>query len=370
MSSVTMREMLEAGVHFGHQTRYWNPQMAPYLFGHRNKIHIINLEQTLPLYNEAMNFVGKLASRKGKILFVGTKRSAQETMKEEAQRCEMPFVNQRWLGGLLTNYKTVKQSIKRYKELEAMEADGTLDRMSKKEALRNRRQLEKLDASLSGIKDMPSLPDAMFVVDVGYEDIAIKEASILGIPVIGVVDSNNSPKGVDYIIPGNDDAIRSIRLYAKGVADAILDGRQTVAHLGGSGESDDFVELDAAGAPIVDDKPAKPKKKVAKKKVKKVEATAPADEEAVVAPKEGDEEAVVEPKEKVEAVAEETRLEDVSEEKTEIKTKAKADTASKKKVAKKKTAKKKVAAKKDEAESEKKLAAKAKAKVSKAKSTE
>jgi small subunit ribosomal protein S2 len=359
MSSVTMREMLEAGVHFGHQTRYWNPQMAPYLFGHRNKIHIINLEQTLPLYNEAMNFIGKLASRKGKILFVGTKRSAQETMKEEAQRCEMPFVNQRWLGGLLTNYKTVKQSIKRYKELEAMEADGTLDRMSKKEALRNRRQLEKLDASLSGIKDMPSLPDAMFVVDVGYEDIAIKEASILGIPVIGVVDSNNSPKGVDYIIPGNDDAIRSIRLYAKGVADAILDGRQTVAHLGGSGEGDDFVELDAAGAPIVDDKPAKPKKKVVKKKVKKVEATAPVDKEVVV-----------EPKEKVEAVAEETRVEDASEEKTEVKTKAKAETASKKKVAKKKTAKKKVAAKKDEAEPEEKPSAKAKAKVSKAKSTE
>lgn len=365
MSSVTMREMLEAGVHFGHQTRYWNPQMAPYLFGHRNKIHIINLEHTLPLYNEAINFIGKLASRKGKILFVGTKRSAQQIMKEEAQRCEMPFVNKRWLGGLLTNYKTVKQSIKRYKELEAMEADGTLDRMSKKEALRNRRQLEKLDASLSGIKDMPSLPDAMFVIDVGYEDIAIKEASILGIPVIAVVDSNNSPKGVDYIIPGNDDAIRSIRLYAKGVADAILDGRQTIAHLGGTGEGDDFVELDAAGAPIIEDKPARAKKKVARKKVKKTEAAPVTEEEAVV-----ESETKVETAAEVEVVAAETKVEDASEEKTKAKTKAK--TASKKKVVKKKTAKKKAVAKKDEAvtKSEKKPAAKAKAKDSKAESAE
>ena len=270
MSSVTMREMLEAGVHFGHQTRYWNPQMAPYLFGHRNKIHIINLEQTLPLYNEAMNFISKLASRKGKILFVGTKRSAQQIMKEEAQRCDMPFVNKRWLGGLLTNYKTVKQSINRYKDLEEMEADGSIDRMSKKEALRYRRELEKLEANLSGIKDMPGLPDAMFVIDVGYEDIAIKEAAILGISVIGIVDSNNSPNGVDYVIPGNDDAIRSIRLYAKGVADAILDGRQSIAHLGGSGEGDDFVELDESGAPIVNDKSAKTGQKITKRKVKKV----------------------------------------------------------------------------------------------------
>ncbi|MFT5132601.1 MAG: small subunit ribosomal protein S2, partial [Gammaproteobacteria bacterium] len=276
MSSVTMREMLEAGVHFGHQTRYWNPQMAPYLFGHRNKIHIINLEQTLPLYNEALNYVGKLASSKGRVLFVGTKRSAQQIMKEEAQRCDMPFVNKRWLGGLLTNYKTVRQSIKRYKELEVMEADGSIDRMSKKEALRYRRELEKLETNLSGIKDMPILPDAMFVIDVGYEDIAIKEASILGITVIGVVDSNNSPKGVDYIIPGNDDAIRSIRLYAKGIADAILDGRQTIAHLGGAGAGagagDDFVELDESGAPVVDSKAHKIKKKATRKKAVVTEA--------------------------------------------------------------------------------------------------
>jgi len=325
MSSVTMREMLEAGVHFGHQTRYWNPQMAPYLFGHRNKIHIINLEQTLPLYNEAMNFIGKLASKKGKILFVGTKRSAQQTMKEEAQRCDMPFVNKRWLGGLLTNYKTVKQSIKRYKELEAMEADGSMERMSKKEALRYRRQLEKLDASLSGIKDMPNLPDAMFVIDVGYEDIAIKEASILGIPVIGVVDSNNSPKGVDYIIPGNDDAIRSISLYAKGVADAVLESRETIAHIGGTGEGDDFIELDASGAPVVDEKPAKAKKKATKKKVKKVEETT----------------AVEEPTTSGDEITTET-----AEAKTEVESKK--ETVTKKKVTKKKVTKKKVAAKKEE----------------------
>ncbi len=367
MSSVTMREMLEAGVHFGHQTRYWNPQMAPYLFGHRNKIHIINLEQTLPLYIEAMNFVGKLASRKGKILFVGTKRSAQQTMKEEAQRCEMPFVNKRWLGGLLTNYKTVKQSIKRYKELEVMDTDGSIDRMSKKEALRYRRELEKLDSSLSGIKDMPNLPDAMFVIDVGYEDIAIKEAGILGIPVIGVVDSNNSPKGVDYIIPGNDDAIRSIRLYAKGVADAILDGRQTIAHLGGNGQGDDFVELDAAGAPIVDEKPAKAKKKATKKKVKKAEAEPVAEEETtVVAETKVDEKAAATPEVKVDAPAEKV------EEKVEAKSKAKSETASKKKVTKKKTAKKKVTAKKasSKADTADKPAATEKDKDSKADSTE
>lgn len=359
MSSVTMREMLEAGVHFGHQTRYWNPQMAPYLFGHRNKIHIINLERTLPLYNEAMNFIGQLASRKGKVLFVGTKRSAQLVMKEEAQRCEMPYVNMRWLGGLLTNYKTVKRSINRYKDLEAMETDGSIDRMSKKEALRYRRELEKLQTNLSGIKDMPGLPDAMFVVDVGYEDIAIKEAGILGIPVIGIVDSNNSPKGVDYIIPGNDDAIRSIRLYAKGIADAILDSRQTVAHVGGSGEGDDFVELDESGAPIVVAKPAKSKKKVAKKVVKKLE---PAVVEAEVENKIGTKnieaspaEAETDAPEKADVtelevaatVAAETKVAADSPEPTEAAAPAAKKKAAKKKtVAKKKVTKKKVVAKK------------------------
>ena len=225
MSTVTMREMLEAGVHFGHQTRYWNPAMAPYLYGHRNKIHIINLEKTLPLFNEAVNFIGKLAARKGTILFVGTKRAAQKIIQEEALRCGMPYVNLRWLGGLLTNYKTVKQSINRLKSLEEMQQSGSLDHMIKKEALNFRRELEKLQRSLAGIKDMQGLPDAMFIIDVGYEDIAVSEAVKLGIPVVGIVDSNNSTKGVDYVIPGNDDAIRSIRLYARIVADAILEAR-------------------------------------------------------------------------------------------------------------------------------------------------
>ena len=362
MSSVTMREMLEAGVHFGHQTRYWNPQMAPYLFGHRNKIHIINLEQTLPLYNEAMNFVSTLASRKGRILFVGTKRSAQQIIREEAERCEMPFVNKRWLGGLLTNYKTVKQSINRYKDLEEMEADGSIERMSKKEALRYRRELEKLQSSLSGIKDMPGLPDAMFVVDVGYEDIAIKEASILGIPVIGVVDSNNSPKGVDYIIPGNDDAIRSIRLYAKGIADAILDGRQSVAHIGGSGGSDDFVELDEAGAPIVDAKPGKAKKKATKKVAKKEQE---AEVEEKVAPAAEPEAADDKSVEAESAAPEEVKEEQATEAKAadeEVKTTkkvAKKKTVTKKKTtaAKKATTKKKTTTKKAASKTTKKKAA-------------
>ena len=275
MSNVTMRDMLEAGVHFGHQTRYWNPRMAPYLFGQRNKIHIINLEKTLPLYEEAINFISKMASRKGTILFVGTKRSAQPIIAEEAKRCNMPFVNKRWLGGLLTNFKTVRQSISRLKELEAMQTDGRIDRISKKEALMYRRELDKLESNLSGIKDMKGIPDAIFIIDVGYENIAVSEAVKLGIPVIGVVDSNNSPKGVDYVIPGNDDAIRSISLYAKGIADAILESRQSVAHLGGAGDSDDLIEIDESGAPV-ESADAKNKPKVSKKATKKkiVEAVA------------------------------------------------------------------------------------------------
>jgi small subunit ribosomal protein S2 len=260
-----MREMLEAGVHFGHQTRYWNPKMAPYLFGHRNKIHIINLEKTLPLFNEALNFIGRLAARKGTILFVGTKRAAQQIVEEEARRCGMPFVNRRWLGGLLTNNRTVRQSINRLAEYEAMEADGSLERMGKREQLGFRRELEKLRRSLAGIKDMKGLPDALFVIDVGYEDIAIAEARKLRIPVVGIVDSNNSPDGIDYMIPGNDDAIRSIRLYARGVADAILEGRTTVAHLGGAEGTDEFVELDESGAPIVEDATRKPRVQTRKK---------------------------------------------------------------------------------------------------------
>ena len=241
MSSVTMRQMLEAGVHFGHQTRYWNPKMAPFIFGDRNKIHIINLEKSLPLYNDAMNFVSKLASKKGNVLFVGTKRQARDIVREEAERCGMPFVNHRWLGGMLTNYKTVKQSIKRLKDLEAMDLDGSLDRLTKKEALMRRREMEKLQRSLGGIKNMGGLPDAMFVVDVGHEDIAISEANKLGIPVIAVVDSNGSPAGVDYMIPGNDDAIRAITLYVQGVANAVLEGKAS-SSVGGNAQ-DEFIEM-------------------------------------------------------------------------------------------------------------------------------
>ena len=270
MSNVTMREMLEAGVHFGHQARYWNPKMAPYLFGQRNKIHIINLEKSLPMYGEAVNFIGKLAARKGTILFVGTKRSAQNVIQEEALRCGMPFVNRRWLGGLLTNYKTVPQSINRMKGLEDKETDGTLENMSTTVQLRHKREHEKLSRGLSGIRDMVGVPDALFVIDVGYESIAVSEAKKLGIPVIGVVDSNNNPSDIDYIIPGNDDAIRSIRLYAKGIADAILDSRAAIAHVG-AGQEDDFVELDESGEPIIKEAVEKSvsKKPVIKKKVSK-----------------------------------------------------------------------------------------------------
>lgn len=265
MTDVSMRQMLEAGVHFGHQTRFWNPKMAPFIFGDRNKIHIINLETTLPLYRDAVNFIGSMAANRGQILFVGTKRSAQDVIMEEAQRCGMPFVNHRWLGGMLTNWKTVKQSIKRLKDLETMSQDGTFERLSKKEALTLRRETEKLERSLGGIKDMPGVPDAMFVVDVGHEKIAVAEAKKLGIPVVGIVDTNNSPEGIDYIIPGNDDAIRAIRLYTQGVADAILAGRATIT-VGAS--EDDFIELDETGEIAKGGK-----KKVAKKKAAAKTAT-------------------------------------------------------------------------------------------------
>ena len=248
MSSVSMRQMLEAGVHFGHQTRYWNPKMGSYIFGERNRIHIINLEKTLPLFNDAMNFVGKLAANGGKVLFVGTKRAAREAIREEAARCGMPYVNYRWLGGMLTNYKTVKQSVKRLKDLEAMSEDGSMDRkFSKKEALGMRREMEKLDRSLGGIKDMSQLPDALFIVDVGYEDIAVAEAKTLGIPVIGIVDTNNDPEKVDYVIPGNDDAIRAVQLYVQGAAAAVLEGRAAAAQAVAAG-GDEFVEVPAGRA--------------------------------------------------------------------------------------------------------------------------
>ncbi len=226
--SVTMRQMLEAGVHFGHQTRFWNPKMAPFIFGARNKIHIINLEKSLPMYQDALKFVRQLASNKGTILFVGTKRQAREIVLEEAQRAGMPYVDFRWLGGMLTNYKTVKGSIKRLKELEAMAADGSLEKLSKKEALMFTREMEKLQRSMGGIKEMGGVPDAIFVIDVGYHKIAVTEAKKLGVTIIGVVDTNNSLDGVDYVIPGNDDSTRAIRLYARGVADAILEGKNAV----------------------------------------------------------------------------------------------------------------------------------------------
>jgi len=246
MAQVTMRQMLEAGVHFGHQARYWNPKMAPFIFGERNKIHIVNLEKTLPLYNDASNFIGKLASKRGKILFVGTKRAAREAIKEQADRAGMPYVNHRWLGGMLTNFKTVKQSIKRLKDLEAMAADGSFARVNKKEALVLTREREKLERSLGGIKDMAGLPDALFIIDVGHEKIAVSEAKKLGIPVVGVVDTNTDPADVDYLIPGNDDAVRAIQLYLRGIADAIVDSR--AAALETAGADDSFVEVEESVA--------------------------------------------------------------------------------------------------------------------------
>ncbi|MHB1201986.1 MAG: 30S ribosomal protein S2 [Acidithiobacillus sp.] len=237
---VTMRSLLEAGVHFGHQSRYWHPKMAPYLFGERNRIHIINLEHTLPMFREALNFVEQLSRRHGRVLFVGTKRQAREAVEQEARRCGGYFVNQRWLGGTLTNFKTIRQSIRRLEELEQMTTDGTLEKLTKKEALTLGREREKLERSLGGIKDMNGLPDAIFVIDVGHEKIAVAEAKKLGIPIIGVVDSNCDPMPIDYVVPGNDDATRAIRLYASLVADAVLDGRQG----GESALLGEFVEVD------------------------------------------------------------------------------------------------------------------------------
>jgi small subunit ribosomal protein S2 len=278
MANVSMRQMLEAGVHFGHQTRYWHPKMAPYIFGDRNKIHIINLEKTVPLYEEALNYIGSLAAKKKNILFVGTKRPAQQVIEEEAKRCGMPFVSQRWLGGMLTNYKTIRQSIKRLKDLEAMVQDGRMERFHKKEALGLTREMEKLERSLGGIKDMPGIPSALFVVDVGHEKIAVAEAKRLGIPVIGIVDTNNNPDGIDYIIPGNDDAARAIQLYVRGVADAVISGRAVALQSGGG---DEFVEMDEAGAPpeaAATDKPEKTVKKTVRR-TKKAAATPSADVE-------------------------------------------------------------------------------------------
>jgi len=242
--SVTMREMLEAGVHFGHQTRFWNPKMAPFIFGHRNKIHIINLEKSLPMFQDAIKFAKQLSANRGTILMVGTKRQARDIIAAEAQRAGVPFVDQRWLGGTLTNFKTIKTSIKRLKEMEAAIADGSVEKMSKKEALMFNRELDKLQKGIGGIKDMNGVPDAIFVIDVGYHKGAITEATKLGIPVIGVVDTNHSPSGVTYVIPGNDDSSKAITLYARGVADAILEGRATsVADIVQAAKGEEFVEV-------------------------------------------------------------------------------------------------------------------------------
>ena len=246
MSNVTMREMLEAGVHFGHQTRFWNPKMAPFIFGERNKIHIINLEQTMPLCKDAVNYLGKVASKKGRIMFVGTKRAASDSIKDEALRCGMPFVNHRWLGGMLTNFRTVRASIKRLKELDDMADSNNYEKINKKEILQLSREREKLEKTLGGIKEMGGLPDVLFVIDVGYEKIAVLEAAKLGIPVVGIVDTNNSPDNVDYIVPGNDDSMRAIKLYTRLVADAVLEGKQSIAV--GVDENEELIEVKDDGA--------------------------------------------------------------------------------------------------------------------------
>ncbi len=250
--SVTMREMLEAGVHFGHQTRFWNPKMAPFIFGHRNKIHIINLEKSLPMFQEATKFVKQLASNRGTILMVGTKRQARDVVAAEAARAGVPFVDQRWLGGMLTNFKTVKTSIKRLKDMKAQQEVG-LETLSKKEQLMFKREMEKLEKDIGGIQDMAVLPDAIFVIDVGYHKIAISEAKKLGIPLIGVVDTNHSPEGIDYVIPGNDDSAKAVALYARGIADAIIDGRSNAVNdvlkaVAAAEGEDEFVEVQEASA--------------------------------------------------------------------------------------------------------------------------
>ena len=305
MSSVSMRQMLEAGVHFGHQTRYWNPKMAPYIFGERNKIHIINLEKSLPMFGDALTFVKNIVADGGTVLFVGTKRSARDAMREEAIRCGMPFVCQRWLGGTLTNFRTIRQSIKRLMRLEAQSADGTFEQLTKKEALGLRREMEKLEKSLGGIKEMGSLPDVMFLVDVEQEEIALKEAKKLGIPVVAIVDTNSSPEKVDFVVPGNDDAMRAIRLYAGGVADAVLEGKASVPQVT-LGE-DEFVELDEEGKPR---KKSAPKKKAASKKAA---AKKKAPRKVAVAPQAADEAKADEAK-AVEAKSEEAKSEEAKSE--------------------------------------------------------
>ena len=377
MADVTMRQMLEAGVHFGHQTRYWNPKMAPFIFGERNKIHIINLEKSLPLAREASAFVKATVADGGTVLFVGTKRAAREAVRTHAMRCDAPFVSQRWLGGMLTNYKTIRQSVKRLMTLEAMAEDGSFEGLTKKEILGLSREQEKLERSLGGIKKMRSIPDVLFVVDVDHEDIAIREARKLGIPVVAIVDTNCSPEGVDYIIPGNDDAMRAIELYAGVIADAVLEGRASLPEVA-LGE-DDFVELDEDGKPKktrakkkAARKPAS-KKKVAKKAtVKKAPAKSEekaeekAEEDVAAKPEEkAEEKAESKPEEKAEEKAEakpEKKVEKKAEEKAEAKPEKKVEEKAEKKVAKKTATK--VAAKSEE-KAEKKVDAEAEKKAEK-----
>ncbi|MCP4088842.1 MAG: 30S ribosomal protein S2 [Gammaproteobacteria bacterium] len=339
MSEISMRQMLEAGVHFGHQTRYWNPKMSPYIFGHRNNIHIINLEQTVPLFNKALDFIKNVAADNGTVLFVGTKRAARDAIRTEADRCGMPFVSHRWLGGMLTNFKTIKQSIKRLEDLEVMSEDGSFALLTKKEALGLRREKEKLERSLGGIKEMRSLPDAIFVIDVGHEKIAVHEARKLGIPVVAIVDTNCSPNDVDYIVPGNDDAMRASKLYGLGVAEAVLEGKAMLPEVPDG--DDEFVELDSEGRPAT--KRTKSRKPAAKKKlVTKASEEVAAEVRADAAP-EVAEEAVVE----VEAEPEKITAVEVEAEKTPaaVKKKVAKKAATKKKVTKKAAAMKKVSKK-------------------------
>jgi small subunit ribosomal protein S2 len=300
MPGLSMRQMLEAGVHFGHQTRFWNPKMAPFIFGERNRIHIINLEHSLPLYNEAAGFVRNLVADGGKVLFVGTKRSAREAIAQEAARCGMPYVSHRWLGGMLTNFKTIRQSIRRLMEIDEMAANGTLDHRSKREAQGLRREREKLDRSLGGIKDMEGLPDALFVIDVGHEKIAIHEAQTLGIPVVAVVDTNCAPDGISYVIPGNDDAMRAIQLYSAGMAEAVIEGRSTVPEVA-VGE-DEFVELDEEGKPRARTGTPKPRRGApARRKTPGVTRRKPAADDAGAAEQRAEELVEADPEESAEA---------------------------------------------------------------------
>ncbi len=334
MSNVTMREMLEAGVHFGHQTRFWNPKMAPFIFGERNKIHIINLEQTMPLCKDAVNYLGKVASKKGKIMFVGTKRAASDAIAAEAQRCGMPYVNHRWLGGMLTNFRTVRASIKRLKELQDMAESNKYEKISKKEILNLSREQEKLEKTLGGIRDMGGLPDVLFVIDVGFEKIAVQEATKLGIPVVGIVDTNNSPENIDYIVPGNDDSMRAIKLYTRLVADAILDGKQSIANEG----NNELIELSG------DESEAKSSVKISSKKstAKAAKADAPAESDEAESEAVAETEAVAE----VEAAAD-TEVEAVADTEAAAETEAEAEPkAAVKKAAVKKAAVKKAATKK------------------------